>query len=130
MMNSYPLKDDPEAHLRAASGRPLADVTLDGPFEIGDLTIRADTLQAQAEVARREGYSQLAENLSRAAELTRVPDALLLRIYTLLRPKRASYTELGDLADRLEQEYQAADNARFIREAAKIYRARGLLRPE
>ena len=46
-----------------------------------------------------------------------------------LRPKRASYDELMNLVEMLENEYDARENADFIRDAAKVYRARGLLRP-
>jgi propanediol dehydratase small subunit len=52
----------------------------------------------------------------------------VLQIYELLRPGRASYEQMVQLADHLEQTYQAAENARFIREAAAVYRTRGLLR--
>lgn len=127
-MTTYPLKDHDSDHLRAASGRALTDVTLDHDLVVEDLTINADTLRAQAEIAREAGYSQLAVNLVRAAELTSVPDTTILRIYALLRPKRASYSELLELADMLNDEYDAVENAHFVRDAAEIYRARGLLR--
>lgn len=111
------------------SGWALSDVTLDGDLSIEDLSIHADTLRAQAEIAREAGYPQLAANLLRAAELTEVPSAVILRIYALLRPKRASYDELMELAAMLDDKYDAIENAHFIRDAAEIYRARELLRP-
>ncbi|MBX3064227.1 MAG: glycerol dehydrogenase, partial [Anaerolineae bacterium] len=73
---------------------------------------------------------QLASNLLRAAELTVVPNEEVLKIYDTLRPERASLDELLSLADYLETQYQAVENARFIREAADVYRKRGLLRRE
>lgn len=128
----YPLMDHAAETLRAASGRLLAEVTLDaaaaGELEIADLQVRAETLRAQAEVARRAGYPQLAENLSRAAELVAVPGDEVLRMYDLLRPGRASFAELEALAERLERAYAAPACAALVREAAEVYRRRGLLR--
>jgi propanediol dehydratase small subunit len=125
---SYPLRE--HADLRAASGRRLDDIAGDGALNMADLTISAETLQAQAEVARAAGYEQLAGNLSRAAELTRVPNAEVLRMYERLRPGRASYAALISLAETLETQYQAAECGRLLREAADAYRARGLLKRE
>ncbi|MCE2472900.1 MAG: propanediol dehydratase small subunit PduE, partial [Anaerolineae bacterium] len=93
-----------------------------------DLRTHADTLRRQAEIAREGGFPQLAANLLRAAELTCVPNEEMLKIYESLRPERASYAELTRLADYLETSYGARENAAFIREAAEVYRERGLLR--
>jgi propanediol dehydratase small subunit len=49
-------------------------------------------------------------------------------MYELLRPQRASHAELLALADELEQRYNALENAQMVREAAEVYRARGLLK--
>jgi propanediol dehydratase small subunit len=118
--------------LQSASGRQIADITLEaastGELEISDLQIHADTLRAQADIARQAGFHQLSANLARAAELTAVPNADLLRMYEQLRPGRASHQELADLADMLEQLYSAVETARMVREAAQVYQARGLLR--
>jgi propanediol dehydratase small subunit len=64
----------------------------------------------------------------RAAELTAVPNDEVLQMYETLRPRRASYAELQELADRLEQVHNARENAALVREAAEVYRARNLLR--
>jgi propanediol dehydratase small subunit len=130
-MSEYPLIEHAADRLRAASGRPLAEITLEAAAEelsIADLQISAETLRVQATIARQAGYSQLAANLTRAAELTAVPNAELLRMYDLLRPGRASYDELIALADTLEKQYDAAENASLVREAASVYKSRGLLR--
>jgi propanediol dehydratase small subunit len=126
----YPLMEHASGTLRAISGKPLCDITLDvvEHLSIADLQISAETLRAQAEIARRAGYRQLAANLARAAELTAVPSAEILRMYESLRPGRASYDELAELAVRLEETYSATETARFVSEAAEAYRARGLLR--
>jgi propanediol dehydratase small subunit len=129
MKEQYPLIDQAD-DLRAMSGRPLSDVTLDTleDLSIADVQISPATLRAQAEIARAAGFRQLATNLARAAELTAVPNAELLRMYELLRPQRASQAELLALADELEQRYEASENARLVREAAEVYQARGLLK--
>jgi propanediol dehydratase small subunit len=85
-------------------------------------------LRGQAEIAAASGFGQLAANLRRAAELTAVPNAELLRMYETLRPGRATYAEMTALADRLAGEYAAPETAAFVREAAEVYRARGLAR--
>ncbi len=129
----YPLMDAAGDELRAMSGRPLNTVTDDAVdterLTIDDLQISGDTLRAQATIARQGGYPQLAANLARAAELTVVPNAEVLRMYETLRPGRSSYAELIALAERLEREYNAPQNAAFVREAAEVYQQRGLLRP-
>jgi propanediol dehydratase small subunit len=128
----YPLSEHEADRLKAASERPLNDITFEkavaGELQPDDLRIHAETLRAQAEIARQAGHPQLAANLLRAAELTVVPSDELLKIYDLLRPGRASLETLHALAARLEQQYQAAETARFVREAADVYAARGLLR--
>jgi propanediol dehydratase small subunit len=128
---SYPLSEH-DRELKAASGRPFDDISfeaaINGELSAGDLRIHADTLRKQAEIAREAGNAQMAFNLLRAAELTAVPNEELLKMYDLLRPGRASFETLSALAERLETMYNAAECARFVREAADVYRERGLLR--
>ena len=131
-MTDYPLRESKADGLLTHSGRPFSDITSEaiaaGELTGDDLRTHADTLRQQAEIARQGGYPQLAANLTRAAELTDVPNEELLKIYELLRPERASYDELLRLADYLEATYSAKENAAFIRDAAAVYRERGLLR--
>lgn len=131
-MHKYPLIEHAHEQLRAASGRKLAEVqpeALDsGELTISDVQISAETLREQAAIARAAGYTQLAANLARAAELTAVPNEELLQMYELLRPGRASYEELIGLAETLETRYHAPENAHLVREAASVYRERGMLR--
>lgn len=127
----YPLSESAAETLRAASGRRLTDITAeasrDGELSMADLQISADTLRTQAEVARQAGYPQQAANLIRAAELTAVPNAEVLRMYNTLRPGRATHAELVAMADSLETQYHAPECARMVREAAAIYQTRNLL---
>ena len=131
---SYPLMEHASETLQAANGRRLSEITLEAAsannLSAADLRISADTLRAQAEIARQAGYRQLAENLFRAAELTGVPNEELLQMYEMLRPKRATFEELIALAATLEEKYGASENARFVREAALVYQTRDLLRRE
>jgi propanediol dehydratase small subunit len=130
--NLYPLSEHAADQLAAISGRPLGTITEEaaeaGELTIADLQISAETLRAQATIARSAGYRQLAANLTRAAELTAVPNAEVLQMYETLRPGRASYDELIALADRLEQAHHAPESAALVREAAEVYQARNLLR--
>lgn len=92
--------------------------------------ISPDTLRHQAEVAQGAGYTQLAENLRRAAELTAVPNETLLKMYELLRPGRSTQAELLAMADVLERDYRAIETAAFVREAAAVYAKRNLFKRE
>jgi propanediol dehydratase small subunit len=126
----YPLGEHERERIVSRTGRPLGELTLEnvreGQVDAGDLTIHPDTLRAQAAIAEEAGFSQLAANLRRAAELATVPNERVFAIYEALRPYRVTYEQLRALADELEREYAAPENARFIREAAEVYRARGL----
>ena len=125
----YPLMDDVGA-LKAASGRGADAIGLDQLAELSpaDLRISGATLRAQAQVAAQSGFTQLAENLTRAAELTLVPNEELLMMYETMRPGRATLAEMLTLADRLEQAYGATQNAALVREAATVYEQRKLLK--
>lgn len=129
---AYPLIEHTADKLHAASGRSINEITLDaavaGELSPADLQVNAETLRAQATVAREAGFVQLAENLERAAELTAVPNDELLHIYALLRPGRATYNELQQLAERFALTYAAPRNAAWVREAAEVYLRRGLLK--
>jgi propanediol dehydratase small subunit len=129
-MPTYPLLENHAEQIYAASGRPLGEITLDALNTLSpeDMQINGETLRQQAEIARRAGYSQLAQNLTRAAELTAVPNNELLRMYELLRPGRASYDEMMQLAITLAEKYGATLTAQFVRQAAEVYQARGLVK--
>ncbi|HKH88926.1 MAG TPA: diol dehydratase small subunit [Acidimicrobiales bacterium] len=118
-----------EAPLRALSGRDADELTLEavrrGEVGLSDLRIHPDTLEHQAAVAERHGNPQLAENLRRAAELTRLTDEEVLGIYEALRPSRTSQADLVLLADSLA-ERDLPRSAALVREAAAVYGRRGL----
>jgi propanediol dehydratase small subunit len=129
----YPLAEKAPERVRSRSGRSLAELPVEaiarGEVGIEDLGIAPEGLRAQAEVARCAGRPTLARNLERAAELVAVPEALLLRVYELLRPGRAqSKAELLAVAQELRAACGAEMNARLIEEAAEHYERRGLFK--
>lgn len=101
-----------------------------GKITAEDLAIRRQTLLRQAEKAEAEGYAQLARNFRRAAELTALPNDVLLAAYEKLRPQRATYYELLALSQEIAARYDAPETGRYIREAAEVCRERGLLLPD
>jgi len=122
------MKDDT---IRTQSGRTLDELdmqaVLAGDLTAEDFRISGETLRRQAEAAEAAGYRQLAENLRRAAELTGVSNEQVLDIYNALRPGRTTYGQLAALADRLENELNAPLTAALVREAAQVYRERGII---
>jgi propanediol dehydratase small subunit len=95
------------------------DVTLD------DIRIHPDTLEHQAQVAESKDNPQLAGNFRRAAELTRLADEEVLRLYEALRPNRSTAPELRAIAEGLAAR-GAPRNAELFAQAAEVYERRGL----
>jgi propanediol dehydratase small subunit len=115
--------------VRALSGRAVGELTLDavrrGELGVADLRIHPETLERQAAVAVSHANPQLAENLRRAAELTRLPDEEVLAIYDALRPGRSTPKRLRELATDLA-ERGLPRCAALLAEAAEVYARRGL----
>ena len=127
---SYPLGAGARADVRSATGKTVAEITLDaaasGSLGSRDVAISAETLRVQAGFAQRGGNRQLGENLRRAAELVAFEDDELLRFYDMLRPGRSSAEELDSLATTLAA--RGADRcAELVREAREAYIRRGLI---
>jgi propanediol dehydratase small subunit len=115
--------------VRALSGKLVGELTLEavrrGELGLEDLRIHPETLERQAGIAEQHGNPQLAENLRRAAELTRLGDEEVLAIYEKLRPGRATRAELTALADSLAGR-GLPRSAALVAEAAEVYARRGL----
>ena len=123
----YPLGSARPDLVRTPGGIALDELELHGAgVETAELRATPKTLRLQADVARTAGRRQLADNLLRAAELASLPDETILEIYTALRPRRSSATELVEWAERLDG-WAAPATAAFVREAAQVYARRGLL---
>jgi len=127
----FPLGSRRRDLVRTPGGLGLDELTLDalrsGRLDASEMRATAQTLELQAQVALAAGRSQLAANLERAAELTGVPDEVVLEIYTALRPHRSTAEELESWAERLEGEFGAEKTAAFVREAGAVYAKRNLL---
>ena len=115
--------------VRALSGKPVESLTVEavraGEVGVADLRIHPDTLERQALVSERHGNPQLAENLRRAAELTRLPDDEVLAVYEALRPGRSTPAQLAELAASLSAR-GLPRCAALVTEAADVYARRGL----
>src|SRR6478609_2280526 len=123
----YPVGSRRPDLVTTPGGIPLRELTLHGErVQASELRATPETLRLQAEVAGGAGRSQLADNLRRAAELAPLADETILEIYTALRPRRSSADELEAWAVRLE-ELDAPLTAAFVRDALRVYGARGLL---
>jgi propanediol dehydratase small subunit len=113
---------------------PASDLTLDnvrlGKVQAGDLTIRRETLLAQAALAEAHGYPELARNFRRAAELTAIPNDVLLQTYEKLRPHRATYYQLLAISQEIAARYDAPETGEYIRHAAEAMQAKCLLKQE
>lgn len=130
-ITDYPLAETRPAEVRGARGLSLEDITLDAVIEdrirMEDLRITPKALLQQAEIAEAAGRPTLAANFRRASELTRVPQAVVMETYELLRPGRARDKQaLLSAAARLREEHCARHMAEFIEEAAEVYERRGL----
>jgi len=122
-MLDYPLAEKALERLKTPSGLAFQDITLEavlaGEVEMRDLRVTSEALELQAQVADVAGRPQLAENLRRAAELVDVPEDRILEVYRALRPGRGSRQALFELADDLENRWQAKRCAALVREAAR-----------
>jgi len=121
-MPDYPLAEKAPVRLKTPTGLAFQDITLEavlaGDVEMRDLRVTAEALELQAQVADGAGRPRLAENLRRAAELVDVPEDRILEVYKALRPGRGSRQALFELADDLENRWQARRCAALVREAA------------
>ena len=128
----YPLGTNRPDLIRTPSGAALEDIGLEklraGVIAGEDVRATAETLRLQAEIAQGAGREQLAENLRRAAELTTVPDDVILAVYTAMRPGRSTGDGLEEWARVLEDDFDAPTVAAFVRDAATVYAERDLLR--
>ncbi len=130
----YPLATKRPELVKTPTNKKLEDITLNnvlkGDINSADVRISPETLELQAKVAEQVERDSLARNLRRASELIAISDERILEIYNALRPNRSTKQELLDIADELEQKYDAVVNSNFVREAAEVYEKRGMLRRE
>jgi propanediol dehydratase small subunit len=129
----YPLAEKRPDVVQTKRGTGIDAITLDGVLSdritLDDLRITGRALRQQAEIARDAGRPTLAQNFERGAELVDVPQDVIMRVYELLRPGRASSKdELIAAAKELRDVYGANRVADFIEEAADVYERRSLFK--
>jgi len=111
------------------SGKPVTEITIEairrGDITLDDVRIHPETLEMQAKVAEANGNPQLAANFRRAAELTSLPDSVVLGYYDALRPGRSTADQLTAIATELASQ-GASKNAELFLQAADVYARRGL----
>lgn len=130
----YPLGEHERDQITSRTGKKLDQLTLDevmkGHVAPDDIKISAEMLRAQGEVAEQAGNAPMKKSFERAAELTNVPDEVILGMYNKLRPHRATKSELVLMAQELLEKYKAPNCAKLVLEAAEVYEKRGILLPE
>ena len=127
----YPLSENHSDELRAANGFRIDELTMENILSdkvtMEDIQIATETLNHQAEIAAAAKRHPLAVNFRRAAEMTRLPNELIMEIYEMLRPGRAvDRASLDAIAQRLRKEFGAEKLALFLEEAAEIYTRHGV----
>ncbi len=130
-MMKYPLGESEYSTITSKTGKKLTDITLDevrkGHVTADDIKISREMLHKQGQVALEAGNPPMARNFERAGELVDVPDDVILTMYNMLRPNRATKQQLLDMAAELRGKYGAAACAALVEEAAAIYEKRGIL---
>lgn len=132
-VDDYPMAEKHPDLVRGRRGKTLDDITLaaviSGAVTLEDLSVTDTALRQQADIARSAGRATLAQNFQRAAELVAVPEAMIMRVYEVLRPGRVdSAVELLAVAAELRDTYGAPLMADFVAEAADVYQRRGLFK--
>ena len=127
----YPLGENERASITSKTGKKLDDITLDavkeGRITAEDIKISKEMLRRQGQVAMAADSAPMARNFERAAELVDVPDDVILHMYDMLRPNRATKAQLLAMADELATKYHAKTCAKLVLEAAEVYEKRGIL---
>ena len=127
----YPLGKYEKDFIQSKTGKKPEEITLEavlrGQISSDDIKISKETLRAQGQVAKDNGNGPMEKNFERAAELTEVPDDVILKMYDKLRPNRSTKLELVMMAQELIEKYDAKNCARLVMEAAEVYEKRGIL---
>ena len=130
-VQDFPLQEKRPELIKSRTGKRLDELTLEnltnGSITFDDFKTDPATLEYQAQIAEAAGRSQIADNLRRSKELVDVSDDEILALYVALRPYRSTEKQLLEYADHLEQEHGAVLCGRWFREAAEIYKKRGML---
>ncbi len=130
--DDYPVYEKHKDDIYSSTGKNISEFTLDailsGELKPEDCRISAEILEKHAEIEESEGNFQIAETLRKSAEMTRIPDERIMEIYNTLRPRASTREALEQIADELENKYDAPKNAAFIRKAIEVYEKRNMFR--
>ena len=130
-MSNYHLGKNEADTITSKTGKKLYQITLEevkrGNVTAEDIKISHEMLKRQGQVAREADNPQMEANFERAAELSNVPDDVILNMYNKLRPNRSTKRELVLMAQELLEKYHAPHCAKLVLEAAEIYEKRGIL---
>jgi propanediol dehydratase small subunit len=103
----YPLGEYEREKITSKTGKKLDDINLEeikkGNITGEDIKISKEMLRKQGQVAMEADNPPMARNFERAAELVDVPDEVILKMYNMLRPNRATKAELLAMADELNK---------------------------
>ena len=128
----YPLYEKHYEDIRTATGKGLKDFTLDailnGEIQPEDCRISAETLERHAQLEESVGNFQIAAELRRSAEMTRIADNRIMEIYNALRPRMSNKETLKEIIEELKTNYNAPQCAAFIEDAIKVYEKRNMFR--
>ena len=104
-MSNYPLGQNEADTITSKTGKKLSQITLDevkrGNVAAEDIKISPEMLKRQGQVAAAADNPQMEANFERAAELSNVPDDVILTMYNKLRPNRSTKKELVLMAQEL-----------------------------
>lgn len=128
---AYPLGKYERESIRSKTGKKLDEVTLEaiqkGEIIPEDIKISKETLMKQGAVAEAADNPAMKANFVRASELVDVPDDVILNMYNMLRPNRATKQQLVGMAQELLETYHAPHCAKLVLDAVEIYEKRGIL---
>lgn len=130
--NDYPLYDKHYGDIRTATGKDLNEFTLDAilndEIRPEDCRVSAEILERHAQIEESVGNFQIAAELRRSAEMTRIPDNRIMEIYNALRPRMSDRDKLKEIVEELKVEYNAPQCAAFIEDAIYVYEKRNMFR--
>ena len=128
----YPLYEHHYDDIRTATGKSLNDFTLEAiqksEIQPEDCRISAEILERHAQIEESVGNFQIAAELRRSAEMTRIPDSRIMEIYNSLRPRMSEKKKLKEIAEELKTKYDAPQCAAFIEDAIHVYEKRNMFK--
>ncbi len=132
VQEDYPLYENHYEDIRTATGKGLSEfrleAILDGKIKAEDCRISPEILERHAQIEESVGNFQIAAELRRSAEMTRIPDNRIMEIYNSLRPRMSDKDKLKEIVEELKLKYHAPQCAAFIEDAIYVYEKRNMFR--